>query len=115
MNDRHFYTLSSLVPLTLACATYSCHAVASNDVKENIDNNVASAQISQSHNKKKTPVVVKQDNATNKPTSEQNEETVLVTAARVKVVVASVDSCCQVFPFRIQPHFVLPTPVSCLS
>ncbi|WP_262119165.1 MFS transporter, partial [Serratia ficaria] len=31
---------------------------------------------------------------------------------RVKVVVASVDSCGPCFPLRIQPHFFLPAPVS---
>ena len=33
-------------------------------------------------------------------------------AVRVKVVVASVDSCGPCFPLRIQPHFFLPAPVS---
>ena len=34
---------------------------------------------------------------------------------RVKVVVASVDSCCQRFSLRIQPYFLLPAPVSRLA
>ncbi|CAI2536906.1 Uncharacterised protein [Serratia ficaria] len=36
----------------------------------------------------------------------------LTDAVRVKVVVASVDSCGPCFPLRIQPHFFLPAPVS---
>ncbi|WP_261154377.1 hypothetical protein, partial [Serratia ficaria] len=31
-------------------------------------------------------------------------------SVRVKVVVASVDSCGPCFPLRIQPHFFLPAP-----
>ncbi|WP_262121674.1 TIGR03749 family integrating conjugative element protein, partial [Serratia ficaria] len=34
-----------------------------------------------------------------------------VVSVRVKVVVASVDSCGPCFPLRIQPHFFLPAPV----
>ncbi|EOZ9337361.1 hypothetical protein ACQYEX_004476 [Salmonella enterica] len=38
-----------------------------------------------------------------------------VQTARVKVVVASVDSGSQCFPLRIQPYFIMSTPVSCLT
>lgn len=39
----------------------------------------------------------------------------IASTVRVKVVVASVDSCCQRFSLRIQPYFLLPAPVSRLA
>jgi F-type H+-transporting ATPase subunit a len=40
---------------------------------------------------------------------------IFMVPVRVKVVVASVDSCCQRFSLRIQPYFLLPAPVSRLA